>query len=62
MAKKPSQTPPTKAKKAADTRSQKQRFIDFAREHGADDPDALDKALGQIVEKKPAKTGGGKKS
>ena len=62
MAKKPSQPPPVRPKKAADTRTQKQRFIDFAREHGADDPDALDKAFGRIVEKKPAKTGDGKKS
>lgn len=43
---------PKKPKK--DERSQRDRFIEFAREHGADDPDALDRALGE-VEKKKAK-------
>lgn len=28
---------------------QRERFIEFAREHGADDPDALDRAVGEIA-------------
>lgn len=30
---------------------QGQRFIDFAREHGADDPDALKRALDDLAHK-----------
>jgi hypothetical protein len=50
---------PTQKKKAekAPEKPQGQRFIDFAREHGADDPTALDRAIGQIAnpdeQKKP---------
>lgn len=29
-------------------KTQRERFVEFAREHGADDPKALDKALGEI--------------
>ena len=41
---------PLKPAKPADARTQGQRFIDFAREHGADDPKALGKALGEIAD------------
>jgi hypothetical protein len=37
--------------KAKDNRSQKQRFEDFAREHGATE-DVLDKALGDVAKSK----------
>jgi hypothetical protein len=37
---------PTKRK--APEKPQRERFKEFAREHGADDPDAVDRALGSI--------------
>lgn len=42
--------PPAKAKKP-----QKQRFIEFAREVGADDPDALERVFGKAVPPKKPK-------
>ena len=44
-----------KPKKDEDTRTQQQRFKDFAREHGATE-DVLDKALGEVAAAKPKKS------
>jgi hypothetical protein len=41
---------PKKKPPVAPEKPQSERFMDFAREHGADDPKSLDKALGQIAE------------
>lgn len=41
-----------KAPAKPDTRTQQQRFEDFAREHGADDAEALDRAFGDMDPKK----------
>lgn len=46
--KKPAKAPPKKPAKP-----QGERFKEFAREHGADDPDALDKAFEKLP--KPTK-------
>ncbi len=43
-----------KKPKPKDTRTQQQRFEDFAREHGATE-DVLDKALGDVKKPKPKK-------
>jgi hypothetical protein len=48
--------PKSKKPPSKDARTQGERFMDFAREHGADDPGALDKALGQIAADKPEKS------
>jgi hypothetical protein len=40
---------PKKTAPPAPEKPQSQRFIDFAKEHGADDPKALDRALGEIA-------------
>lgn len=37
-----------KTGRSKDTRTQQQRFMDFAREHGATE-DVLDKALGEVA-------------
>lgn len=47
-------TPAKKTPPKKDDRTQKQRFIDFAREHGADE-DVLDKALGDVAKAKSKK-------
>jgi hypothetical protein len=47
--KKPPRKPQTK-----ETRSQSERFKQFAREHGATE-DVLDKALGDVAKAKPKK-------
>jgi len=44
-----------KAKPKKDERTQRERFEQFAREHGADD-DVLDRALGDVAKSKPAKS------
>lgn len=46
--------PPPKPKPKKDERTQKERFIDFAREHGATE-DVLDKALGDVSRAKSKK-------
>lgn len=43
--------PAKKSKPKKDERTQKQRFIDFAREHGAEE-DVLDKALSDVAKSK----------
>jgi hypothetical protein len=50
----PKKAPPKKTQPKKDERTQKERFIDFAREHGADE-DVLDKALGDVAKAKPKK-------
>ena len=50
MAKKPMNPRPAKAKKAPDTRTQAERFEQFARDHGATE-DVLDGALGDKAER-----------
>ena len=40
--------PAPKKKAKTDNRSQSERFKEFARDHGADDAEALDKAMGDI--------------
>jgi len=48
--------PAKKQAKKKDERTQRQRFIDFAREHGAEE-DVLDRALGDVANAKTKKKG-----
>jgi hypothetical protein len=40
---------------------QGQRFIDFAKQHGAENPQALERAMGNLAKAKPKDAGDSKK-
>jgi hypothetical protein len=47
--------PPAPKRAKPPEKSQKERFINFAREHGADDAAAVDRALKRISERRSSK-------